>query len=51
MVNEKQAGEALGAIGSAEALPVLEQFAKDPLPEVAETCMIALDRLKWLQLK
>ena len=27
-------GEALGAIGDSEALPVLEQYSKDPVIEV-----------------
>ena len=40
-------GEALGAIGHPEVLPVLEKYAKDPVVEVAETCEIALDRVKW----
>lgn len=40
--------EALGAIGSPESIEILEKYCKDPSPEVAETCEIALDRIKWL---
>lgn len=43
-----EAGEALGAIGHADVIPILEKYAKDPVIEVAETCEIALDRVKWV---
>lgn len=46
-----EAGEALGAIGNADVIPILEKYASDPVIEVAETCEIALDRVKWLQTK
>lgn len=56
--NEKQepmvrheAGEALGAIGCAEAVPILEKYKDDKVIEVAETCELALERIKWLQHK
>eukprot|EP01104_Vermistella_antarctica_P020958 TRINITY_DN9210_c0_g1_i1.p1 TRINITY_DN9210_c0_g1~~TRINITY_DN9210_c0_g1_i1.p1 ORF type:complete len:317 (+),score=67.60 TRINITY_DN9210_c0_g1_i1:319-1269(+) len=42
-----EAGEALGAIGSEEALPMLQEFIDDPAPEVAETCVIAVDLIKY----
>jgi len=42
-----EAGEALGAIGLSESIPTLEEFAKDPTTEVAETCQLALDRIKY----
>lgn len=42
-------GEALGAIGEPSVIPLLEKYRKDPVPEVAETCELALDRLKWLE--
>lgn len=42
-------GEALGAIGRPEVLEILEKYSKDSVVEVAETCQIALDRVKWLQ--
>lgn len=44
-----EAGEALGAIGidSDEILELLKLYAKDEARELAETCTIALDRLKY----
>lgn len=30
-------------------IPLLEKYREDPVPEVAETCELALDRLKWLK--
>jgi len=28
---------------------LLEKYCNDPIPEVAETCELALNRLKWLK--
>lgn len=42
-----ECGEALGAIGG-DVQEVLEKFSKDPVIEVAETCTIALERVKYL---
>ncbi|XP_076636742.1 deoxyhypusine hydroxylase nero [Colletes latitarsis] len=44
-----EAGEALGAIGETSVIPVLEDYSKDCVPEVAETCQLALCRLRWLK--
>lgn len=44
-----EAGEALGAIGEPSVIPLLEKYCEDPLPEVAETCELALRRLRWLE--
>ena len=44
-----EAGEALGAIGDLSVIPVLEEYSKDCVPEVAETCQLALHRLQWLK--
>ncbi|KYN01935.1 PREDICTED: deoxyhypusine hydroxylase [Cyphomyrmex costatus] len=44
-----EAGEALGAIGESSVIPLLEKYCKDPIPEVAETCQLALNRLRWLE--
>lgn len=44
-----EAAEAMGAIGHPDVLPILEEYKKDPVVEVAETCAIALDRVRWLQ--
>ncbi|KAJ8937091.1 hypothetical protein NQ314_012034 [Rhamnusium bicolor] len=41
--------EALGAIGSLGNIVILEKYKKDPAKEVAETCELALERIKWLQ--
>lgn len=40
--------EALGAIGTETALSILEKYVNDPLPEVKETCELALGRIKWI---
>lgn len=41
-------GEALGAIGSAESLPVLQEHCHDKVIEVAETCQLAVQRINWV---
>ncbi|XP_067615797.1 deoxyhypusine hydroxylase-like [Eurosta solidaginis] len=41
--------EAAEALGAPEVIPILEHYKGDPIVEVAETCLIALDRLHWLQ--
>jgi len=43
-----EAAEAMGAIGDVSIVPVLEKHAQDPLPEVSESCDVALDLLKWV---
>jgi hypothetical protein len=42
-----EAGEALGAIGTPDCVPVLEEYKASPIPELAETCQIALDLIAW----
>jgi len=44
-----EAGEALGAIGDASVIDILEEFSNDPNTAVAETCQLALERVKWLE--
>lgn len=44
-----EAGEALGAIGCPSVIDILEKYAKSPIVEIAETCQIALDRVKWME--
>ena len=44
-----EAAEALGAIGSPESVAVLEKYATDPVPEVADTCRLSLDLIRWTQ--
>lgn len=43
-----EAAEAMGAIGDETARPLLQRFATDPNPEVAESCIVALDLLDWV---
>ncbi len=42
-----EAAEALGAIGAPEAVSVLEEFEHCEVEEVAHTCQLALDRIRW----
>ena len=44
-----EAAEAMGAIDDRSIIPSLEAFADDPLPEVAESCVVALDLLAWVE--
>ncbi|MFO1533209.1 MAG: HEAT repeat domain-containing protein [Thermoplasmatota archaeon] len=43
-----ECAEALGAIGRPESVPVLQRFLRDPHPEVAESCDVALDLIAWV---
>ena len=43
-----EAAEAMGAIGDRRVIPTLQKFVDDPLPEVAESCVVALDLLAWV---
>ena len=42
-----EAAESLGAIGDVSAIPVLETFSTDPAVEVAQTCILALDLIRY----
>lgn len=43
-----EAAEALGAIGDAECLGLLEKYFKDdPSLEIRQTCELAIERIKW----
>lgn len=44
-----EAAEAMGAIGDRSVIPSLKRFSTDPLPEVAESCIVALDLLAWVK--
>ena len=46
-----EAAEALGAIGDRRAKPVLQEFLHDSLPEVSESCEVALDLLALCESK
>jgi deoxyhypusine monooxygenase len=43
-----ECAEALGAIGEAASVPVLERFVHDARPEVSESCIVALDLIRWV---
>lgn len=45
-VTRHEAAEALGAIGSAENLNILREFATDAAPEVSQTCALAVHRIE-----
>jgi len=44
-----ESAESLGAIGDPAYLPILTQFSTHDAPEIAETCQIAIDLIKWKQ--
>ena len=44
-----EAAEAMGAIGDRSVIPSLQKFVNDSLPEVAESCVVALDLLAWVE--
>ena len=43
-----EAAEAMGAIGDRSVVETLKRYTNDPLPEVAESCVVALDLLAWV---
>lgn len=42
-----EAAEAIGALGSENSLDLLAEYCKDDSVEVAETCRLAITRIKW----
>lgn len=44
-----EAGEALGAIGCLDVLPLLQKYSRHETTEIAETCQLAIERIEWLQ--
>ena len=42
-----EAAEALGALGDASVLPVLQRFLEDEAEEVRQTCELAIRRVEW----
>ena len=42
-----EAAEALGAIGAPEAISILKEYEHCDVEEVAHTCQLALDRIRW----
>lgn len=43
-----EAAEAMGAIGDRSIIPILQKHTENPAPEVAESCIVALDLLEWV---
>jgi len=43
-----EAAEAMGAIGDRSVIPILQRFTDHSAPEVAESCIVALDLLEWV---
>ena len=46
-----ESAEALGSIGEERSVALLERCSSDAMEEVAETCAIAADFVKWKQLR
>lgn len=46
-----EAGEAIGAIGSKEAVALMEKYSTHKVREIAETCQLALENIHWLHKK
>lgn len=44
-----EAAEAMGAIGDPTSRPFLQRFLEHPLPEISESCEVALDLLDWCE--
>ncbi|KAF9114161.1 hypothetical protein BGX27_011517 [Mortierella sp. AM989] len=42
-----EAAEALGAIGSLESIPILEEYLKDESSVVSQTCELAIEKIKY----
>lgn len=42
-----EAAEALGAIGSLESIPILEEYLKDESVVVSQTCELAIEKIKY----
>ncbi|RKP07869.1 ARM repeat-containing protein [Thamnocephalis sphaerospora] len=42
-----EAAEAMGAIGHESSLPILEPFVSHPVKVIAETCELAVERIKY----
>lgn len=49
LIVRHEAAEALGAIGLEDNIDILEEMSKDKNVEIAHTCQIALDRLKFIK--
>jgi len=48
-ITRHEAAEALAALSTEQALPILQQYLNDPCVEVRDTCQISVDRIFWRQ--
>ena len=46
-----EAAEALGAIGDYSVIPFLQKYLNHELPEISESCEVAIDLLDWTKSK
>jgi deoxyhypusine monooxygenase len=46
-----ESAEALGALGDVTSIDVLQKYVNHKAPEIAETCQIAIDLIKWQEQK
>ncbi|CAO3647344.1 unnamed protein product [Mucor hiemalis] len=44
-----EAAEAMGALGFTDFLPILEEYKTDPDPAIVDTCVLAIDRINYVQ--
>lgn len=44
-----EAAEAMGALGFTDFLPILEKYSKDPDTAIVDTCVLAIDRINYVQ--
>lgn len=43
-----EAAEAMGALGFTDFLPILEKYSQDPDPAIVDTCVLAIDRINYM---
>jgi deoxyhypusine monooxygenase len=48
-ITRHEAGEALAALSTEQALPILQLYLNDECVEVRDTCQISVDRIFWRQ--
>lgn len=46
-ITRHEAAEALAALSTEQALPILQKYLSDPCVEVRDTCQISVDRIAW----
>ncbi|MBI2786364.1 MAG: HEAT repeat domain-containing protein [Legionella longbeachae] len=48
LIVRHEAGEMLGGLGLRKSLPVLKKFLNDPIPEISETCELAIRQIEYI---